>query len=266
MSVELTFLGEGKRTKIYGIGSKDYSRIVRVPHNPSDDIQERKDLNLLKQFFEEKGHLPNPRAEEFIIDGKSRFLVTCDNINSFNIKKIPSEKSFQHHLDFKLTTLDDKLGFLSSLKSFVEQSKEMYWSTKTLPDLIGKGNMIPYGNNVLLLDFNNHHFESEKIKGTDIHVPVDEFGWPIFDMSLRLLYNIEKSLLTYSGSSFSSPKFNAFCYKDNSLNQEDIKSKRIFTSREELKEDPIYGALRFKDRREKVENIICNQVKLKKHH
>jgi hypothetical protein len=230
-------------------------RVARIPHDTCNDLPERKALHLLMQHIDST-FFPNPLSINLRVGSEERMVVSCDYISSPYISRIPSTAIFRTHLDNALPTLDEKVDYLRNLRTFLDQTKEFYYATHSLADIAGQGNLIPYESSLYLLDFNNIGIEEELIKPGHIHVPLDENGFPIFDLSLRIIYNLEKHLLTAMGTNFASQDFSKICYHDNDMDFGSIFSLGMFRHREELKHERFYGALRFKARRDAVDNIM----------
>lgn len=229
-------------------------QVVRIPKDRSRDSSEVREVGLLAEYF--RKFMPNPGRLITIIRGEMRELIFCDRVYSSYLTSEPSAGIFSSHLA-SLPTIDQKILFLRQLREFVERCKLFFAKEKRLPDLVGKGNFVPHEETVYLLDLNNAVFGT--INGEEeITVPVDEAGWPIFDMSLRLLYGIERHLLTHCGGNFSSQHFNRNYRHTRIYRGSDVPDELtdILHSRETLKEDSFYGALRFSKRRIEVEKII----------
>ncbi len=257
---EVEKVGYGNSVAVYKLPDKDESetrRVVRVPHDLQKDKEEIRHLGELINYIGDS-FLPNPQQEEFLIDGVKREIVTCNEVSTKYNSTRPSLENFIRHLD-KLPSLDDKLDYLTQLRKFVISCKFFFWETGSLPDLIGMGNIVPYDNGIMLLDFNNVSFEHELSDiGDGIKIPLDDNGNPIFDRSLHLLYQIEKYLLSYSQNNFSTQSFTRYYAKTHNLKPDAILllKEYICVPRDNLKKDPFYGALRFKKRREAVRRII----------
>lgn len=209
---------------------------------------------MLSAYLEE--FLPNPSIVIATIQGKIRRLINCDYIETPEHLNIPNYKNFRSHLD-SLKTLEDKIKFLRNLRRFIDQCKRCFNETEFLPDLVGRGNVVCKGTNIFLLDSNNAAFAP--CEGADrIIIPLDNRGFPIFDMSLRLLYRLERHLLVEDKGNISSQGFTKQYRKARNYHDEICPEELadILTSKKELKGDHFYGAVRFKARRELVDDIV----------
>lgn len=252
---------EGSRVRVHDIKlseqvSDQVAKIVRVPKDPDSDGCEITAYHLLRNHFDR--FLPNAEILSVSIEDSIRTLLICDKIETqYSNSSSLSGGVFLKHLN-ELPDLQDKVKFLANLREFVDSCKEFFKRCASLPDLIGRGNLVCKGSDLYLLDFNNLSFKTTN-EGSDkdnIHVPLDEKGYPIFDLSLRLLYHLEKKLLTYNGRNLSSQEFNtSFRQQHSNKDQLPEELKHILVDRETLKKDPFYGAVRFKERREKAQRI-----------
>jgi len=257
---DLEIIGYGSRVTVYRLPPEVMSQygksVVRVPNDVNKDDQEVSELELLSIHLDDT-FFPSPSVEEIEYEGEVRRLILCDEVSSPSTVKRPSKWTFMKHLDESLVEVDDKVSFLMNMRLFVDQCKSFYYNHSSLPDLVGRGNVIPFQTGVYLLDFNNAGFEREQFQeGSNIHVPVDDQGIPIFDLSLHFLYHMEKYLLSYTGNNFSTPSFNRLGYVKSGMQEESFRDLGIFVSRDDLGKDSFYGALRFQARREEVQRIM----------
>ena len=257
-------VGRGNSVAVYRMpqdyrGPSDGSYVVRVPHSLPDDAIEISQLESLQRHFDPL-YLPEPRVEQFEDGGQKRRLVVCREIRTPLITQLPSRFTFARHLD-GLGSYEEKVEFLANLRGFLDSCKAFYHGMDALPDLAGRGNFIPDGTRVYLLDFNNIGNETagDHQEGV-IHVPVDRNGNPVFDLSLHLMYRLEKRMLFSHGGNFSTQDFNRYCRAERGLSAAELSSLGVFTSPLELMEERIYGALRFRDRREEVERIAATNT------
>ncbi len=156
-----------------------------------------------------------------------------------------SSTSILKHLS-TLENSTDKREFLEALRLFIDICKANYFKNKTLPDIAGFGNVYLSKNKPILVDLNNIGKDNspEKYKSGDkIEISLDSQGNPTFDRSIRLLYHIEKEVL-------SSKAYNKYFSRDVAL--KDFQ----FRPFQELKKDKFYGALRLIPRRHTVERLI----------
>ena len=246
--IEETPFSQGSRVQVYRLRGREGldGRILRVPVNPQSDPAELVQMQMLKSG-PLREFLPSPQVVRAEIDGKVRALVSSLEVKSSMCRELPGAAALSDHLN--LYECDGQVAFLRGIRAFVEACKTNYETHKTLPDLVGMGNIVAVNAQVLLLDFNN--ISGQWNIGGEIEVPLDDQGLPIFDMGLDLLHRIEKNLLTHNGGNFSTQCFNRFFRL-----QRDMKGTALppelestLVSREELKRDPFYGALRFQARR-----------------
>lgn len=239
-------IGRGTRVKIYSSRvDKEREGALRVPHDLKKDGMEIANLRLLEQYLAE--FLPNPEVMQVAIGDSIRNLIFCERIYSPFLTSVPKAQFFRAHFD-SLPNVEAKARFLHKLRRFVDQCKRLFYDTSSLPDLVGKGNLISQGTDIYLLDFNNTTFDRHFSVGGDIRVPLDDRGDPVFDLSLHLLYHLEKELLSSRANSPASGRLPALAPAD--------KAQAPFVDFGRLKQEPFYGALRFRARREKVKEIM----------
>lgn len=259
--IEQKPLTQGSRIQVFrlrGRGELD-GRILRVPKDPHGDPAELVQMQMLKAGPLSE-FLPSPQVVRAEIGGRVRALVSSIEVESSMCRTIPSAVALGHHLNLQIDC-EGKVSFLRSVRSFVEACKRSYQIYNTLPDLVGKGNIVAVAGKVYLLDFNN--ISGKWTLGGDVEVPLDDQGLPIFDMGLDLLYRIEKTLLTHIGGNFSTESFNRSFRRERDVKGTTLPAELepVLVSREELKKDRFYGALRFQARREKVSQILARQLR-----
>lgn len=249
-------VAEGSRIRVHRLrGMEDLEgRVVRIPKDAQKDPSELVQMQLLKRTPLAE-FLPSPEVVRLQVGDEVRALVASLEINSRMQQELPSAGGFRIHLGTQ-KDLEAKIGFLARVRAFVEACKATYWGSQILPDLVGKGNIVSEKEGVWLLDFNNI---SGKWKiGGEVEVPLDDQGLPIFDMGLRLMHSIEKTLLSNRGGNFSTESFNREFRRERVVQGQVFPEelKPILVSKEDLKKDPFYGALRFGARREEVKRIL----------
>lgn len=254
---QLEQIGEGSRVAIYLLpGSSLDERILRIPHDPLKDGEEIKNLSLLEKYLT-PNFFPNPVRERYIIDGYQRMLISSDRLYAKYSSSFTNHKRFMKH--FEDLEGMNKIDFLVNLHQFISQCKNMYYKSGFLPDIVGRGNFIPYESSQVILDYNNADFERNEIEvAGEIHIPTDDRGVPIFDLALRILYNLEKGLLTYGGNNFSTAEFNRWAQTEAGFTPDSLHRMGIFKLFEDLKTEQFYGAVRYKARREAAEKLRDN--------
>lgn len=258
----ITRVGKGSRVSVYVFPEKladtpDKMRVLRVPYDQErhSDNAEFFDFQEIRMFLNES-FFPDPQIHKIELDGRKRRLISCSLIISPYLQTIPKAKIFGEHLDNNLPNYSDKLLFLRNLRQFVEECKNAYYWRAGLPDLRGKGNVIPHETSVLLLDFNNISSDIGKIvEGGEIHVPLDTRGIPVFDLSLMFLYDLEKRILSFASNNFSTQSF-ARVTKAEGVSPSYLHSTNIFRDRTNLVDEPFYGALKVRGRRDAVKNFV----------
>jgi hypothetical protein len=280
-------VGQGARTKVYSYTTPEGElRVARIPIDLNNLHKERNQFLLLKDYFGD--HLPGkPRIESVIFDGEELKVVTCQYIDR---EELSNASNLVSH--FNSLSIDERIEFAKSVQSFVDCCKKFYENLKYLPDLIGEGNVGSNNLNFYLLDLNNlskdsaqfimgnprlpaltqyftnvptvndpklsffrflnkggeleiisdaqygnlskedriHSFRADVSRtltyGNLIFTPIDSIGFPIFDRSLYFLYKLEKNI----------------CQK----------------TKEQLKQDPFYGALRNRPR--SIRSSVVNDI------
>lgn len=249
-------IAEGTRVRVHRL--RNYGglegRILRIPKDPTRDRHETVQMEMLRggplTTF-----LPSPTIVRTQIGERVRHLVASREIQSPMCRREPTVGAFAYQLEGK-SEIDAQIQYLAQLRGFIRACKSTYERFSILPDLIGRGNIVSDAAGIWLLDFNN--ISGQWNTGQEVEVPLDDQGLPIFDMGLGLLYNIEKKLLTHRGTNLSTQAFHRnYCRArgpQNTKLPEEL--TEILVTREQLKADPFYGALRFGARREKVNSIL----------
>lgn len=254
MLPESAKLRAGDRVTVYRLPDAFLQEILRVPHDVADDAREIAHVQTLASHFDAR-FLPSPRVRAYDWGGCRRNLVVCEEVPTRRIADIPTSQGFAAHLDTECRSIDEKIAYVCSLRKFVDLCKRFYEETDALPDLAGRGNVVPFEDRVVILDFNNISFGREQVNSAKgVYVPVDDRGIPIFDLSLNLLYGIEKRVLSYVDTNVSTPGFTRVCGKE--MTSQDMVALGPFVAREALIHDAFYGALRHKERREMVDALM----------
>lgn len=255
---------EGSRVRVHDIKlpvsdtSNQVGKIVRIPKDAENDGCEITAYHLLRQYFND--FMPNAEILSVSIGDSIRNLLVCDKIETNPMNLSSLSNGFVIHLS-QLPTMEEKIKFLTNLRHFVDTCKNFFAECASLPDLIGKGNVVCKGSDIYLLDFNNLSFKTPNdiFDNDNIHVPLDEKGYPIFDLSLRFLYRIERDLLSYNDASKKmSPKVFNSLFPNKNENTTDLMTSdlgSVMRTYESLKKDPFYGAVRHRLRREKANNL-----------
>lgn len=252
---------EGSRVRVHRLRGRPEleGRLIRVPKDSTKDPNELVQIELLK-LGPLADFLPMPEFVRAEVGGQIRCVVSSLEIKSTMCRELPSAGSFNDRLQTQ-SDLGSKIAFLHKVRAFIDACKNTYWRSHLLPDLVGRGNIAADGEGVWLLDSNN--ISGKWRIGGEVEVPLDDQGLPIFDMGLRLMHSIEKTLLTNCGTNFSTETFNRAYRKERPVRGQVLPDelKSVLVSKEDLKKDPFYGALRFGARREEVRRILDRHSK-----
>lgn len=194
--VSLKLIGEGHRVRVYQMESASTQfkdRVLRIPIDSEQDSAEINQTEVLIRHF--RGLLPSPLEVDVQIDGSRRRLVTAERISTLQNGQPIKVGLFRTVLDAS-EDLPTAMRFLIQIKTLIDGCKELYDQYRRLPDFVGHGNIVIKDDRIYILDFNNIIYDSQPAGKTPIIVPLDDKGYPIFDLSLRLLYHIEKTLLS----------------------------------------------------------------------
>lgn len=253
-------IAQGSRVQVFRLKDKmaKEQRVVRLPLDREKDEDEIRHLEGLLELFEE--FFPDPSLISLRVNGDARRVISSNLVNSEWNRKIPSANMFRDYLENSKLSLGQKMNFLRNLKEFIERCKVLYWTRSCLPDLAGRGNLSVSNDNLFLLDSNNVSSAFVAENGAAA-VPLDDAGLPIFDLSLQLLYAVERDLLTYVGGNFSTQGFNRIYRKETGIRGVDLPSEleKILIPRDEVRRDLFYGAVRFQQRRELARTMYAKR-------
>lgn len=250
-------ISRGLRTAIFTLRTEDpdgtqqpVNRIARVRLDPSKDDDEIACLHFLQSYY--KAFLPDPTEECISCQGQIRNVVTSERIDSPYLQRIVPAETIQYYFD-RLPTLEEKILFLHNTRTFLSISKELHHNHGVLPDLVGRGNIIPHGTSLLLLDFNNINAGvTDKEDPRIQRVPLDDKEFPTFDYTVRFLYHLEKSLLISKGDKVSTVTFNKE-FRSYGRGELSDSLHGVLVDVETLHNDPFYGSLRIGTRRSAAE-------------
>ncbi len=175
------------------------ARVARIPILEEDDESEISDLEIMKPFL--GNFLLSPEVVKIEHQGKLRNVISTRHVqDAVELRTLPI-KVVRH------TELDPKM-----VAEFVDGCRGLRGKRGVVPDLAGKGNLIVINGKPILVDFNDPlkraPIRTKKNTRRTIAIPVSRQGYPIFDRSLEVIAEMERSIL---GRNVSNDAFYSIC-------------------------------------------------------